>query len=182
MAILTLPILLCPEEAIDDYLSNNLSDTEKAYIVAYLSKEGFSNRQIREALKIDRVYTVTHLKRAGSISEQALLLWLNHSHKIKLGHIRVITRLKPEQHLTILEKVIRQRLSVHQLTLIAEGKDQDDANIKRYVSQMAETIGRSVTLNYNSSQKKGSITLDFWSLDDLDEIAKRLGYVPVEEF
>ncbi|WP_423839452.1 hypothetical protein [Vibrio cholerae] len=60
-----LPLLLDAREAIDYYHQHpGMTDAEKAYVVAFLSGEGRSNSQIREDLGIEKVYTVTHLKRA----------------------------------------------------------------------------------------------------------------------
>ncbi len=66
---------------------------KKAYVVAFLSGEGRSNSQIREDLGIEKVYTVTHLKRAGTLSEEELTLWLRNPRKITLGHVRAVAKL-----------------------------------------------------------------------------------------
>lgn len=71
-----LPYLIDADEAIEYYKSkSDLTDAEKAYVVAILSQEGYSNKSIRQSLGIEKVYTVTHLKRAGaSLSESELNL------------------------------------------------------------------------------------------------------------
>lgn len=174
----TLPTLLDPEDAIEHYLKHDLCDAEKAYLIAYLAKAGYTNREIRSALNIEKVYTVTHLKRAGSLCDEALTLWLNNPTRISLSHVRFITRLPHNQQLNTIRETLAGRWSVQQLIQSQQAPSPLDADVKRYCEQMSEVLGRGVNIDFNTSQKRGSLILDFWSLDDLESLAKQLGFEP----
>lgn len=57
-----LPFLADSQDALD-FLHDtpDITDPQRAYVVAFLSREGWTNRQIRSHLGIDKVYTLTHL-------------------------------------------------------------------------------------------------------------------------
>ncbi len=175
-----LPTFIDSDDAIEYYTDQTCEEAEKAYITAYLSKEGFTNRDIRAALDIEKVYTVTHLKRAGSLSEEALVLWLNNPGKLSLSHMRVISRLPEPQHLEALRKVIAHRWSVEQLIRFIQNDPDQDADVIRFTERMSEVLGRSINIQFDKRKQSGSLTLDFWSLDDLDGLAKQLGFEPSE--
>lgn len=174
-----LPLLLDTREAIAFYHANPAcTDAAKAYIVAFLSESGFSNRAIREALNIDKVYTVTHLKRAGlALSEAELALWHANPKHITLGHVRAIAKLPQQAREKMLRKLLVRKSPVHEFEAIAQGKiEQRDADIKRYQERMAEVLGRPVKISYNTGKRSGSLCLDFFTLEDLDQLASALGF------
>jgi ParB family transcriptional regulator, chromosome partitioning protein len=174
-----LPFLIDADEAIDYYNSkSDLTDAEKAYVVAILSREGYSNKAIRKALGIDKVYTVTHLKRAGtSLSESELGLWHNNRTRITLGHIRAIAKLPQSKREEMLRNLLTKRTPVHKFESIAQGKsDERDTDIKRYECIMGEVLGRQIKIRFNATKRSGSITLDFFGLDDLDHLSQSLGF------
>ena len=174
-----LPLLVDAEEAVQHYFSHpQRTDAEKAYIVATLHRCGMTNLQIRQALKIPNVYTVTHLKRAGTrLSEVELTLWHNNPTRITLGHVRAVAKLPQLQRESLLRDLLVRSTSVHQFELLAQGKQAErDADIARYETVMGDVIGRRVKVQYNKAKRTGSITLDFFTLDDLESIAKALGF------
>lgn len=174
-----LPLLADVEEAIEHYRAHPYAtDAEKAYVVAMLSRHGMSNAQIRHALGIPKVYTVTHLKRAGmSLSDSELLLWHRNPHRITLGHVRAIAKLPQAQKENLLRDLLLRKTPVHQFEALAQGKGMErDADVVRYESVMGEVLGRRIKIQYNQAKRSGSITLDFYTLDDLDAIAKSLGF------
>lgn len=174
-----LPFLVDADEAIDYYNSkNDLTDAERAYVVAMLSRDGYSNKAIRETLNIDKVYTVTHLKRAGtSLSESELSLWHKNPSRITLGHVRAIAKFPQSKREEMLRNLLTKRTPVHQFESIAQGKTDDrDTDIKRYELIMGEVLGRQIRIRFNPAKRSGSITLDFFGLDDLDHISRSLGF------
>lgn len=174
-----LPYLINTQEAVTFYQANpSCTDAAKAYVVAILCKEGLSNRAIRAALNIDKVYTVTHLKRVGlALTEAELALWHNNPTRITLGHVRAIAKLPQQEREKMLRKLLTQKTPVHQFEAIAQGNnEQRDVDIKRYQDRMAEVLGRPIKIRYNSATKSGSLNLDFFTLDDLDGIATALGF------
>lgn len=174
-----LPQFTDTAEAIDYYLARpTCTDAEKALVVATLSRLGLSNKAIRQALHISHVYTVTHLKRAGTLlSDTELQLWYRNPTRITLGHVRAVAKLPQPERENLLRDLLRRNTPVHQLEALAQGKSTDhDADIARYETVMAEVIGRRVKVQYDKSKRTGSITLDFYTLEDLDRIAQALGF------
>lgn len=174
-----LPRFTDASEAIDYYLARpTCTDAEKALVVATLSRQGLSNKAIRQALNINRVYTVTHLKRAGTLlSDTELQLWYRNPTRITLGHVRAVAKLPQPERENLLRDLLRRNTPVHQLESLAQGKAADnDADIARYETLMAEVIGRHVKVQYDKAKRTGSITLDFYTLEDLDRIAQALGF------
>ncbi|MBV7403118.1 transcriptional regulator (plasmid) [Klebsiella pneumoniae] len=178
-----LPLLLDAREAIDYYHQHpGMTDAEKAYVVAFLSGEGGSNSQIREDLGIEKVYTVTHLKRAGTLSEEELTLWLRNPRKITLGHVRAVAKLPFSKREKLLRDLLHTRTPVHKFEAIAKGKEVDrDADIKRLETLMSDATGRPIKVRYNPAKRSGELTLGFFTLDDLDDVCKALGFDPSEQ-
>lgn len=179
MEINNLPLLIDALEAIDYYTNkDNLTDAEKAYVIAILNREGYSNKAIRQALNINKVYVVTHLKRVGtSLSESELNLWHRNPDRITLGHVRAIAKLPQSKREEMLRGLLTKRTPVHEFESIAQGKsDNQDTDIKRYEQIMGEVLGRQIKIRFNAAKRSGSISLDFYSLDDLDHISQSLGF------
>ncbi|HSC67861.1 MAG TPA: transcriptional regulator [Cellvibrio sp.] len=173
------PLVSDTREAIDFYHTNPAcTDAVKAYLIALLSREGLSNRAIRAALNIEKVYTVTHLKRVGlALSEAELTLWDKNPTRITLGHLRAIAKLPQQVREKMLRQLLAKKIPVHHFAAIAQGATaQRDADIKRYEERMAEVLGRPIRIRYNNARKSGSLTLDFYTLDDLDHLATALGF------
>lgn len=175
----SLPLILDTDEAIDYFHQHpDCTDAIKSYIVAFLYGEGFQNAGIRTALNIDKVYLVTHLKRAGTLlSETELELWHNNSKAITLGHVRAIARLPRTERETLLRGLLTSRTPVSKFESLGKGEDsKKDVNIKRYEELMQNVTGRITKIRFNNAKQSGSITLDFFSLDALDDISKALGF------
>jgi len=175
------PLFTSSRDAIEFHNSSaNCPDAIKASIVARLSADGYSNKSIRKALNINKVYTVTHLKRVGTaLSESELQLWHNNSKRITLGHVRAISKLPKRRREELLRELLIKRTSVHSFEKIAKGEEitkEQDPDIKRYEEVMAEMIGRPVKIHLNKATKSGTIKLGFFGYDDLDNISKSLGF------
>jgi ParB family chromosome partitioning protein len=183
-----LPILLDSEEAIDYYQKHpSCTDAVKSYIVGFLHNEGLTNPDIRSALGL-KVYQVTHLKRVGtSLTESELETWHKNPRSITLGHLRAIAKFPYNERIKLLDdlkagkekkkKGKKSAKSVSAFEAKARGEaETKDADIKRYEELMQEVTGRVTKIKYNATKQSGSITLDFFSLDSLDDISKALGF------
>lgn len=141
-----LPLLLDAREAIDYYHQHpGMTDAEKAYVVAFLSGEGRSNSQIREDLGIEKVYTVTHLKRAGTLSEEELTLWLRNPRKITLGHVRAVAKLPFSKREKLLRDLLHTRTPVHKFEALdefAETFEEPSPSASALASTSSGFIGR----------------------------------------
>lgn len=176
-----LPILTDAQEALKFYRSTNpLNDAQRAYVIAFLSREGWTNRQIRSELGIEKVYTLTHYRRVGlALSESEFALWSKNPDRITLGHLRALCHLKPEIREPLLRNVLAHKLSVSKLQQRIRGNDQrQNGDIKRYEAQMEGILGRGVKIHFDINRQSGKLTLDFFGLDDLDQIANSLGFQP----
>ena len=176
-----LPLFTHSSEALD-FVRNTpgINDAQRAYVVAFLSREGWTNRQIRGQLGIDKVYTLTHFKRVGlSLSDVEFNLWDKNPDRITLGHLRAICHLKPEVREPLLRTLLAHRLSVAKLQLRVRDQSRNpNADIKRYESRMEGVLGRGVKIHYDPIRQSGKLTLDFFGLDDLDHLASALGFIP----
>ena len=173
------------DEAVQFYRENSeLTDAAKAYIVAVISNDGYSNKKIRDTLCIAKTYTVTHLKRAGSsLSDAELSLWHNNPKRITLGHVRAIAKLSIPQREPLLRQLLTTKMSVRKFELLGKGKEvEPDTDTKRYADEMGKVLGRTIKIKYDPSKKTGSITLDFYRLTDLQDMAFDLGFKPDELF
>lgn len=174
-----LPLLIDAKEAIDHYLkAQSLTDAERAYVISILSKEGFSNQRIRAALGISKVYTVTHLLRVGkSLSIEELTLWHSNASRITLGHLRAIAKMPQNKRESLMRELLTKKIPVFKYEALAKGDaERKDVDIQRYEQIMGEVIGRNVKISFNQAKKSGTISLDFYGLDDLDNISERLGF------
>lgn len=179
------PLLLDSDEAIRYTQSNTyLSDAELAYAIGICSREGKPNRELREIFGIDKVYTLTHLARVGkAFSDVELALWHNNPNRITLGHMRALAKLAHSSRESLLRKLIAYPMSVATCEKIARGDNREiGSDIRRYQELMSDAIGHPVSIKYNSAQARGSITLDFFNLDELDKFAELLGFNPRDHF
>jgi ParB family chromosome partitioning protein len=94
-----------------------------AWIIATLSRGGYLNSDIREALVIGPVYRVTHLKRAGlALSEDEMELWHQNPTRITLGHVRAIWKLPRTERENMLRNLLLVKTPVSEFERIARGE------------------------------------------------------------
>ena len=181
-----LPLLTDAEEAIDYYKSQPhfSSGPITAHVIRILVQDGYKNRDIREALGIEKVYTVTHFIRVSqALTDGEMDLWFNNPDRITLGHLRAIAKLDFPTREKLLRKLLVARSPVHEFESIARGDTQEkDVDIARFASTMSEVTGRPTDIRFNKKRKNGTITLNFYDLDDLDDLCRKLGFNPSEYF
>lgn len=82
-----------------------------------------------------------------------------------------------------MRKLLVARTPVHEFESIARGDAQEkDVDIARFASTMSEVTGRPTDIRFNKKRKNGTITLNFYDLDDLDDLCRKLGFNPSEYF
>ena len=165
-------------ESAIQYIQKNrdVSDAQKATVVAYLFSSGLTNKDVRQALQIAKVYTVTHLKRAGtSLTEEELQLWHDNPQRITLGHIRAIAKLSFENRDALLRSLLLHKQPVSKFEAIAQGKHvESNADIRKFERMVGDMLGREVKVSYNSKSEVGHLNLSFFGLDDLEAITEAL--------
>ena len=153
-----------------------MTDAEKAYVVYFLSSQGLTNKQIRAALSIEKVYEVTHLKRCGSITEEELNLWHRNSRRITLGHVRALAVMSPTKRLSALRDLLINNRTAIDCSRIAKGIVPENNDTARYERLASEVLGREVKIRFNRANQVGSITLGFHTLEDMERVFAKLGY------
>lgn len=183
-----LPVLTDIEEAVDYWHSQDaMTDACKAYVVNFLKQEGLKNREIREALHIKKVYEITHLIRAGSISLSELNLWDKNPNRITLGHIRAIRKLPEIKRDRLLRDLLTKKKTVASYEKIAKGYSEealDNASFDwlMYANDMSEHIGRPVRITFNKTKGSGEMILKYFNTKEVDDLAAQLGYVKKGDF
>lgn len=183
-----LPTPFDAEDAADIW-QEDITDAARAYLVNFLfDSESLTNKQIRHLLKIDHVYKVTHLKMAGSLTEEELLLWDKNPRKITLSHIRAIAKLQESHRKKLIRELLVKNISSRKLEVLARNiklgipNQEEDVDIQNYAELVSEQIGRPISIKFDSSKRVGEIALKFFSIDDLANITEILGYKGTEEF
>ena len=178
-----LPTISSIDAAIFEYTHHSIqTDALRAHIVAALSKYKLPNRKIRALLGIEKVYTVTHLKRAGlELSTTEITLWHNNPSRISLGHIRALAHLPTTEREPILRNLLIHHIPVHKINCCLNKQPEEDPNVAQFAQIMSEQIGRPVRIEFNARQQKGCLSLDFYNLDDLETLTSALGFKS-EEF
>lgn len=179
-----LPILLSISDAVDFIAcSPELTDAQRAYTAAFMSNEGATNAEIRDALVIKHNYQASHLIRVGKVhSTDHLRLWCENPDRIKLGHMRALTGCTVDVRDHWLRKLLTTKITVQSLEALARGDEQQqDVDVRNYETYISENLGRPINLSFNKRANKGSLTLTYYGLDDLDEILKSLGLIQDEE-
>ena len=104
--------------------------------------------------------------------------------KIEMGHARALLTLSPDEQHAIAMKVYAGGLSVRATEALARGgapaKSQkrgktakkQDSHILALESQLSEKLGAVVSIDHNNG--KGSITISYNSLDELDGILSHI--------
>lgn len=182
-----LPFLLSSRHALEVYNeTSEKTDAFCALVVGILTEDGKTNPQIRELLDIKHAYTVSYYRKAAkALTEEQLNLWHKNPLQITLGHVRAICRMKKSQREGILRKLLATKLSVATLEKMAatgtteDNSDDLQAHFKRYAEHMSQQIGRIVDISYNAKNgKMGRISVSWNGYEDLDNIAKALGFNP----
>lgn len=194
-----LPILLDDKDAVDNW-NKDISDAVRSYIVSYLTiDEGMSNEKIRKLLGIKAVYEVTHLRRAGRLSDEELLLWDKNKIRITLSHIRAIALLPKVTRIDLMRKLLVKKIPsrifeelAKQInenkqketnpTHLLESLESSGLDTSKYAELMSEHTGRPTKMKFNPKKKSGTITLQFFGLEDLSNLALQLGFDESEVF
>jgi ParB family chromosome partitioning protein len=93
------------------------------------------------------------------------------------------TELQTKLFREITEQGLNARAIEARARVLAAGKEEkkpikgkkSDANIKAVAQKVEEHTGMRTRINYNPQKKRGSITIDFFSPDDLERLLKMLG-------
>ena len=103
--------------------------------------------------------------------------------KLDMGHARALIGLEPVKQVMLAEKVVQEDLSVREIEQLVNRQVEpktskpkttmEDKDIRRLESELSDSLGASVKIQAKPNGK-GSIRIDYASLDQLDEMIKRI--------
>jgi ParB family chromosome partitioning protein len=177
-----------PDEAalgiglIENIQREDLNPLEEANGLKRLIEEfHLTHEQVATAIGRSRA-GVTNLLRLLELASpvQAML----QDGKIDMGHARALLALSRGRQVEIAEQVVARRLSVRETERLVQQATQPtqparaatpslDADGRRLQEELAEALGASVQLKPRGAAK-GSVVIDYSSLDELQGLVKRL--------
>lgn len=96
------------------------------------------------------------------------------------GHGKALLQAEGWQMMPVAQQAVKYGWSVRKLEqVINVGKPkktvgQTDVDIKAHASELTELIGNEVHLSYSETTGKGKMTVNFYSLDELEGIVERI--------
>ena len=171
-----LPILFDEFDAIKKY-KDATTDAERAHIVGFLS-ESWRSQKISMSLGIENKYLLSYLKRAGNVlSEEELELWQRNAHVVTLGHIRALLGYDSNTRDKILRDIISKRMSVREVeSLKHPSKKAKSSDLLDFENKLSQAAGAPVEIQYDPLTHSGKLIIDFYSLEELEDKAEKLGY------
>jgi len=152
----------------------DLNAIEEAQSYQKLINEfAYDQEKVSKFIGKSRAY-ITNSLRLLSLPDEVLDLIRNN--KLTPGHAKILVGISNSYHLA--KKIIDKKLSVRQaenlVRLLKSSKKNNliklgDSNLKNLESIISEKIGLNVKIK-NNKKNKGSITIDFKSLDQLNRI------------
>jgi len=173
---------------IENIQREDLNALEEAHGIQRLIDEfGMTHEAAARALGRSRA-AVTNLLRLRALAEPVQELLASGS--IEMGHARALLSLDPARQITLANQVASQRLSVRdterevaRLMAPARGAGapargrEPDRDVLRLQERLAETLGTAVRLRVGP-RRTGRLEITWHSLEQLDDLTRRLGLSP----
>lgn len=176
-----------PDEAaiamalIENIQREDLNAMEEAYALHRLMQEfGLTHQQTADAVGKSRT-TVSNLLRLMQLSEHCKTLLERGD--MEMGHARALLSLEPSRQTEAAKIVVAKALTVRETEKLVRNINEPkkkakpvekDHHIKSLEQQLAEKIGANVAINHGN-KGKGSLVINYHSLDELDGILQHLG-------
>lgn len=176
-----------PDEAaiamalIENIQREDLNAMEEAYALHRLMQEfGLTHQQTADAVGKSRT-TVTNLLRLVQLSEHCKTLLERGD--LEMGHARALLSLEPAKQTEAAKTVVAKALTVRETEKLVRNINEPkkkvkpaekDHHIQSLEQQLSEKIGASVAINHGN-KGKGSLVINYHSLDELDGILQHLG-------
>lgn len=167
---------------VENLQRDNLNPVEKAYAFKKLIDEfNFIQQNVAKRIGKSRESVANTLRLLGLPAEIQRAILEN---KITEGHGRAILTLPDiEKQLLLLKEIIKGKLSVRQTEALARKittglskkmkiKRRKDSHLVELEDKLSNVLGTRVTLTRKG--KKGKITIEFFSQEELDGIIKRI--------
>ena len=145
-----------------------------------MDRFGHTQEKLAEALGKSRSH-IANLLRLLNLPD-AVLHMLRQG-ELSAGHARALVTADDPEQLAI--QVVKKGLSVRQTEKLAKGQATQtsdtkpapaikDADTRRLESDLAAALGMKVRIDHSASGEKGSITVSYKDLTQLDEVCRRL--------
>jgi len=164
---------------IENIQRENLNPIEEAFALQRLQKEfELTQAEVAEAIGKSRV-TVTNLLRL--ISLEAEVKQMLERGDLEMGHARALLGLSGRAQVDSARQVVAKGLTVRQTEQLVRTLNQpnkvnlprdsirQDVNIQRLEESLAKRLGAAVQIKHGAAGK-GSLTIKYTSLDELDGI------------
>lgn len=171
---------------VENIQRSDLSPLERAEALSKLAARfGLSHTSLAERLGLDRS-TVSNLIRITELEDEIKELL---AHALSTGHAKALLAIPAgKERIRIARQAAEQGWTVRRLEEIAAASGTrtqgnsapttpkpHSAHIANLEKQIADHLGTRVRLRTHASGKKGSITLDFYSLEHFEGILRALG-------
>jgi len=164
---------------IENIQRENLNPIEEAFALQRLQKEfELTQAEVAEAIGKSRV-TVTNLLRLINLEDEVKRM-LEHG-DLEMGHARALLGLSGAGQIDAARQVVAKGMTVRQAEQLVRTLNQpdkvslpldarrQDVNIQRLEESLTERLGAAVQIKHGATGK-GSLTIKYTSLDELDGI------------
>ncbi|MEJ2042725.1 MAG: ParB/RepB/Spo0J family partition protein [Reinekea sp.] len=168
---------------IENIQRENLNPLEEAVALQRLQKEfELTQAEVAQAIGKSRV-TVTNLLRLISLEPEVKKL-VEHG-DLEMGHARALLGVTGLQQVEAARQVVAKGMTVRQTEALVRSLNQsgkvtlpkdnasNDANIKRLEEMLSKRLGANVSIKHGAGGK-GSLTIKYTSLDELDGILEHV--------
>lgn len=166
---------------IENLQRQDLNPIEEAKSFKRLMDEfGTSQEDVAQLLSKDRSTISNHLRLLNLPKQIQIAL---RERKISMSHARTLLSLATEEEqLSLYERILNENLSVRKVEEVVKVKDKtkqmfktkkkEDPNVKAVEEDLQKILARKVKIK--SDGRKGKITIDFYSPDDLERLIRLL--------
>ncbi len=176
---------------IENIHRTNLNPIERAKAYQnYLNTFSLTQAQAAERLGEDRSVVANYLRLLDLPAELKQMLAEG---RLSMGHARAILALPTDElRRKLANRAMAGRLSVREVERLVRKYLTDTGQTKRVArskpahildleSKLAGQLGTKVNIETRKNGQRGKITIEFYSLDEFDRIAERIGLATVEE-
>jgi ParB family transcriptional regulator, chromosome partitioning protein len=176
-----------PDEAaaamalIENIQRENLNPLEEAYGIQRLVDDFKMTHELAAQAVGRSRSAVTNLLRLTQLAKPVQELLMDGA--LDMGHARALLSLSPARQVEVANQVVAKGLNVRDTERLASEQNQarkstarrttPDPDVRRLEQEWCETLGTTVTFKVRQ-KGGGTIAIEYASLDQLDEILKRL--------
>ena len=145
-----------------------------------MDRFGHTQEKLAEALGKSRSHIANTLRLLNLAPE--ILAWLRDG-RLSAGHARAL--LTADDPMGLARKVVDQGLSVRETERLSKAPKKSspkgkapgaakDADTRMLESDLAAALGMGVSIDHDADKESGKVTIRYASLEDLDEVCRRL--------